>query len=136
MACGKMGSAEGPQSRSGRQTRQSGSPQLWASWRRAGRWCTIDDLADAQQLEAALNSSGSRLILTTADHLDANGAILRAQDVAEIRIGEDGRSEPGATVWQALANKQAEALPVPANDEPAMLSWTSGTTGSPKGHSY
>jgi long-chain acyl-CoA synthetase len=92
----------------------------------------IDDLADAEQFEAALNSSGSRLILTTARHLDASGAILRAQDVTAIRIDEDGRSEPGTTAWQALANKQTEALPVPANGEPAILTWTSGTTGSPK----
>jgi long-chain acyl-CoA synthetase len=92
----------------------------------------IDDLADAEQLEAALNSSGARLILTTARHLDESGAILRAHNVTAIRVDEGGRSEPGATAWQALANKRVEDLPVPANDEPAMLSWTSGTTGSPK----
>jgi long-chain acyl-CoA synthetase len=97
-----------------------------------GMLVPIDDLADAEQPEAALNSSGARLIFTTAGHLEASGAILRAQDITAVRIDEDGSSEPGATAWQALANKQAEALPVPANDEPAMLSWTSGTTGSPK----
>jgi long-chain acyl-CoA synthetase len=97
-----------------------------------GMLVPIDDLADAEQLEAALNSSGARLIFTTARHLEASGGILRAQDVTAIRIDEDGRSEPGATAWPAFANKQAEALPVPTHDEPAMLSWTSGTTGSPK----
>jgi long-chain acyl-CoA synthetase len=97
-----------------------------------GMLVPIDDLADAEQLETALNSSGARLIFTTARHLEASGAILRTQDVTAIRIDEDGRSEPGTTAWQTLANKQAEALPVPANGEPAMLSWTSGTTGSPK----
>jgi long-chain acyl-CoA synthetase len=97
-----------------------------------GMLVPIDDLADAEQLEAALKSSGARLIFTTARHLEASGAILRAQDVTAIRIAQGGRSDPDATAWQALANKRAEALPVPANDEPAMLSWTSGTTGSPK----
>ena len=57
-----------------------------------GMLVPIDDLADAEQFEAALNSSGARLIFTTARHLEASGA----------------------------------------NDEPAMLSWTSGTIGSPK----
>jgi len=96
-----------------------------------GTLVPIDDLADAEQLEAALNSSGARLILTTAHHLDASSAILRAHDVAAIPVDEGGRSGPGATAWH-LANKRAEDLPVPANDKPAMLSWTSGTTGSPK----
>lgn len=97
-----------------------------------GMLVPIDDLADAEQFEAALNSSGARLLLTTARHLDTSGAILRAYDVTAICVDENGRSGSGATAWQALANKRAEDLPVPANDEPAILSWTSGTTGSPK----
>ena len=97
-----------------------------------GTLVPIDDLADAEQLEAALISSGARLILTTAHHLDGSGAILNAHDVTAIRVDEDGRSGPGATASQVLADKRAENLPVPANNEPAMLSWTSGTTGSPK----
>jgi long-chain acyl-CoA synthetase len=97
-----------------------------------GMLVPIDDLADAEQFEAALNSSGAQLILTTALHLDASGAILRAHDVTTVCVDEDGRFGLGAKAWQALANKRAEDLPVPANDEPAMLSWTSGTTGSPK----
>jgi len=92
----------------------------------------IDDLADAEQFEAALNSGGARLILTTARRLDASGAILRARDVTAILVDESEHTVQAATPWQALANKQAEDLPVPANDEQAMLAWTSGTTGSPK----
>ena len=37
----------------------------------------IDDLADAEQFDAALASSAVRLIFTTADHLEASGDILR-----------------------------------------------------------
>ena len=36
------------------------------------------------------------------------------------------------TAWQALTNKRAQDLPVPVDDAPAMLSWTCGTTGSPR----
>jgi long-chain acyl-CoA synthetase len=97
-----------------------------------GMLVPIDDLADAEQFEAALNSSGARLILTTARHLDASGAILRAHDVTAVRVDKGGRSGMGTTACQALANKQAEDLSVPGDDEPAMFSWTSGTTGSPK----
>jgi long-chain acyl-CoA synthetase len=89
----------------------------------------IDDLGDAEQFEAALNSSGARLVLTTARHLDASGAILTSHNVAALLLEEDGRRGPDATVWQ---NKQAQDLSVTTGEQPAMLSWTSGTTGSPK----
>jgi long-chain acyl-CoA synthetase len=97
-----------------------------------GMLVPIDDLADSEQLEAALNSSGARLIFTTARHFEASGAILRARDATAICIDEDPRSGLDGMAWQALTSKQAEALPVPVHNEPAMLSWTSGTTGSPK----
>jgi hypothetical protein len=81
----------------------------------------IDDLADAEQFDAALNSSGARLILTTARHLDASGAILRAHNVTAICIDEDGRSGPDATPGPDLADKRAKDLPVPAHDAPAVV---------------
>jgi long-chain acyl-CoA synthetase len=96
-----------------------------------GMLVPIDDLADAEQFEAALNSSGARLVLTTARHLDASGAILRAHNVAALLVDEDGRRGPDTTVWQGTANKR-EDRPVAGGKQPAMLSWTSGTTGSPK----
>jgi long-chain acyl-CoA synthetase len=123
---------------------KAGGVALWApnspAWIAAGlgvlasggMLVPIDDQAGAEQLEAALNSSSARLLFTTARHLDASGAILRAHDVTAIRIDEDGSSGLDGTAWQALISKQAEDVPVPVHDEPAMLSWTSGTTGSPK----
>lgn len=92
----------------------------------------IDDLADAEQFEAALNSSGARLVLTTARHLDGSSAILRTRNVASLRIDEEMCTGKDAMLWPALANIQAIDLPAPADDAPAILSWTSGTTGSPK----
>ncbi len=41
----------------------------------------IDDLADAEQFEAALVSSAARLVFTTARHLEGCGEILRATRV-------------------------------------------------------
>jgi len=92
----------------------------------------IDDLADAEQFEGALNSSGARLILTTAHHFDESGAILRTHNVTAIRVDEDSRTGKGATPRRALAKNQAEDEPVTVDEAPIMLSWTSGTTGSPK----
>lgn len=92
----------------------------------------IDDQADAEQLDAALVSSAARLIFTTARHLQATGDILRARATKVILVDEDERDGRPATVWLSLLAEQTEDLPVPAPDEPALLSWTSGTTGSPK----
>jgi long-chain acyl-CoA synthetase len=97
-----------------------------------GMLVPIDDLADAEQLEAALISSRARLILTTVCHRDASGASLRTHNVTVLLIDEVGCRGPDATARQSSADKKAEDLPAPAADAPAMLSWTSGTTGSPK----
>jgi long-chain acyl-CoA synthetase len=90
----------------------------------------IDNLADAEQLDAALVSSAARLIFTTAHHLEACGEILHANKV--ILIDEDECDGRPATGWLSLLGQRTEDLPASAPDEPALLSWTSGTTGSPK----
>jgi long-chain acyl-CoA synthetase len=92
----------------------------------------IDDLADAEQLEAALNSSGAGMILTTAHHRDTIGAILRGRNITALLLDEDTRAGPLAPAQQASVSTQSQDLPVPLADAPAILSWTSGTTGSPK----
>ena len=90
----------------------SGSPvALWAPnspvWIAAalgtlaadGMLVPIDDLADAEQFEAAPNSSGARLILTTAPHLEASGVILRAHDATAIPVDEGEGAEHGAMAY-------------------------------------
>ena len=92
----------------------------------------IDDLADAEQLGAALNSSAARLIFTTARHLAACGDILGAHGARAILIDESEGGRSAATNWLSLLGERTEDLPASASGEPALLSWTSGTTGSPK----
>ena len=92
----------------------------------------IDDLADAEQFDAALTSSAARLIFTTAGHLEASSDILRAHAARAILVDETECTVQTATGWQSLLGPRNGDLPVPARDEPALLSWTSGTTGSPK----
>src|SRR5712671_5324140 len=92
----------------------------------------IDDLADAEQFDAALASSAVRLIFTTADHFEASGDILRTHAVRVILVDEpEGAGQP-ATGWRSMLGERTDDLPVPDLDQPALLSWTSGTTGSPK----
>src|SRR5208282_5618969 len=93
---------------------------------------SIDDLADAEQFDAALTSSAARLIFTTAGHLEASSDILRAHAARAILVDETECTVQTATGWQSLLGPRNGDLPVPARDEPALLSWTSGTTGSPK----
>ena len=90
----------------------------------------IDDLADAEHFDAALKSSAAQLVFTTARHLEEHGEVLRATRV--ILINDDEYDGPAAKGWQSLLSEAKEDLPTPAPDDPALLSWTSGTTGSPK----
>jgi long-chain acyl-CoA synthetase len=89
----------------------------------------IDDLADAEQLRAALGCCPVRLLFTTQAHLEACHDILSGRGIRAIPL--DGAARDGAD-WHSLAGKEAADLPAVAGDEPALLSWTSGTTGSPK----
>ncbi len=93
----------------------------------------IDDLSDNAQLAAALEVSGARRIFATSRHLAAAGDLLRARAVATIQLDAPsggGTARPG---WPAPRGGTAAALPIPAADDPAVLGWTSGTTGTPKG---
>src|SRR6266403_1812883 len=92
----------------------------------------IDDLADAEQLEAALSSGSVRLIFTTAHHLKASGDILHPHAVRIILVDEPEDTPQSATGWLSVLSERTDDLPVPGLDQPALLSWTSGTTGSPK----
>src|SRR5882762_4451358 len=92
----------------------------------------IDDLADAEQFEAALTSAAVRLIFTTAPHLEASSDILRAHAPRVILFDEPEHARQSATGWLSVLSERTDDLPVPGLDQPALLSWTSGTTGSPK----
>jgi long-chain acyl-CoA synthetase len=93
----------------------------------------IDDLSDTAQLAAALEASGARLLFATASHLEAAGDLLRAKGVATIQLDAanvGGAAKPG---WPTPRGGSGEELPIPAADDPAVLGWTSGTTGAAKG---
>jgi long-chain acyl-CoA synthetase len=97
-----------------------------------GMLVPIDDLSTPEQVEAALKTSNPRFVLTTRVHLEASNALLCAHDNVVILIDDDGQTAGDDRSWQSWLHTPAGTLPNPMGDDPAMLCWTSGTTGSPK----
>src|SRR6267143_1313444 len=88
----------------------------------------IDDLADAEQFEAALTSGSVRLIFTTAHHLEASGDILRPHAARVILVDEPEGARQSATGWLSVLAERTDDLPVPGLDQPALFFRASATT--------
>jgi long-chain acyl-CoA synthetase len=97
-----------------------------------GALVPIDDLADPEQFAAALKSSNARLVITTTRHLRECGAALHASGAGAIVLDDGKQPEPAAASWRSLLGERMAGPADAAGDEPAVLTWTSGTTGSPK----
>ncbi|HTT80135.1 MAG TPA: AMP-binding protein, partial [Stellaceae bacterium] len=92
----------------------------------------LDDLADAAQLDTALSFGKPRLILTAANHSEACGSILRRAKAGTMLVEASERLPGDASAATAEAGDRVKNLPALGDAAPAILSWTSGTTGSPK----
>jgi long-chain acyl-CoA synthetase len=92
----------------------------------------IDDLADPEQFAAALKSSKAQLVITSGRHLGQCVDMLRANGVDAILIDDGEPSGQGAVSWRSLLGERMVPLPDTTADAPAVLTWTSGTTGTPK----
>ena len=92
----------------------------------------IDDLAQAAELEAALDCSGARLIFTSAHHLAEFKDLFSAKGVAAALVDAPGDTAPATLGSPASCGEVGEELPIPGPDDAAVLCWTSGTTGAPK----
>lgn len=97
-----------------------------------GTLVPIDDLADREQFAAALKSSDARLVITTPRHLEECGVTLHAKSAGAILLDEGEPSKSGATSWRSLLGERMADVVDVASGELAVLTWTSGTTGSPK----
>ena len=89
---------------------------------------TLDDLCSESELSIALAEARCSRVLTSAGH----AAQLREIDPACRLVVLDDNPIPGTTSWRSLFLSRTEALPPVDADAPAMLVYTSGTTGRPK----
>lgn len=90
----------------------------------------VDDLAAESELQAALADSGCRHVLTSAAHVQRLRKLDRHFDLTV--IGDD-HPPPGERGWLELLSAPVDPMPPLSPDAPAMLVYTSGTTGAPKG---
>ena len=91
-------------------------------------------------IETRLRDSGARVVFT-ADHLERRGKLLplaeRLPRLAEhtVVLEYKGAAPPGTRTWREFLGPQpasAPTLPLDA-EAPALMLYTSGTTGKPKG---
>lgn len=93
----------------------------------------MSSLLGADALAFRLRDAGARLILTDAEHLDPLAAIAAEMERTEL-VCVDGVSPPHHGFWEAVQDASARFAQVPTRlDTPALLVYTSGTTGPPKG---
>ena len=92
-----------------------------------------EQLSDAE-LAQLIEHSGARTLFTTAPYVARTSALDRIErlilldhEAAPNSGGDDARS------WRALARDEAGPLPDLGVDQMALLLYTSGTTGTPKG---
>ena len=92
----------------------------------------IDDLADPEDFAAALKTAEVRLVVTTRHRFEACKPLLGDLGAGAVLVDEDAPAISGAVPWRSFLREPQAVMPDLASDAPALLTWTSGTTGSPK----
>ncbi|MEU6824132.1 long-chain fatty acid--CoA ligase [Streptomyces atriruber] len=85
-------------------------------------------LLSAEEVEHVLRDSGATLLLCHAAQAATGGAAAEATDVRMVRLGAEGELEALAGATEPLTTYVTRDA-----DDPAVVFYTSGTTGVPKG---
>ena len=92
-----------------------------------------EQMAD-EELGRVVEHSGARTFLTTAAFAARTPAFERVDELVLLEDEVPGELErAGVRSWRTLLREDAAGLPELSADRPALLLYTSGTTGTPKG---
>ncbi|MBM4267762.1 MAG: acetate--CoA ligase [Deltaproteobacteria bacterium] len=100
--------------------------------------CPLFSAFGPEPIRTRLAIGGARVLVTTEALYERKVAALRAS-LPELEhvlvVGPKGAPPEGTLAFDALLDRSADAFTIPATDPeaPALLHFTSGTTGKPKG---
>jgi acetyl-CoA synthetase len=106
------------------------------TWKAQGVFCTMFSAFGPEPIRTRMSIGGAKVLITTATLYEKKIAPIRA-GLPELRhvLLIDDTEQPGTLSYTRLMADAAETFEIPptAPDDPALLHFTSGTTGTPKG---